>query len=269
MLYIDSLLAFELAADFTLLWASARLCALRFKLWRGILAALFGALYSLGAVFLQPLSGFPLKLCAAGVMVLIAFGGEKRLWKPALSFLAASALFAGLCLALSFMGEGKYSFRTLLISLGLTLGLCAIPFRFIGAKRAGTQLLTVRLTGGGREKELTALRDTGNRLREPVSGGPVLVAHEAELYELLPEDKRRVFEETAGLSPTERYLRLGSGFRLVPYRAVGVKGGLLLAFKPEAVYVKGRKKEGLWAALSPTEIGRGEGYTALVNGDIE
>ena len=107
VLYIDSLMAFELAADFTLLWASSRLCAVRLKLWRGLLAALFGACYSAGAIFLPLLVSFPLKICAAGVMVLIAFGGEKRLWKPALAFLAASALFAGLCLALSYMGEGE------------------------------------------------------------------------------------------------------------------------------------------------------------------
>ncbi len=269
MLYIDSLLAFELAADFTLLWAASRLCAVRLRLWRGLLAALFGACYSAGAIFLPPLNGVLLKLCAAAVMVLIAFGGEKRLWKPALAFLAASALFAGLCLGLSYMGEGKYSLRTLLISLGLTIGLCALPFRFIAVKRTGLRLVRLKLVCAGRERELTALVDTGNRLREPVSGGPVLVAGEAELLPLLSEESRRLYRETEGLPASERFLRLGGGFRLVPYGAVGVKSGLLLAFKPEAVYAEGRRKENLWAALSPTEIGRGEGYSAIVNGDMD
>ena len=55
------------------------------------------------------------------------------------------------------------------------------------------RLVKLKLVCADSERELTALLDTGNRLREPVSGGPVLVAGEAELLPLLSEESRRVF----------------------------------------------------------------------------
>jgi stage II sporulation protein GA (sporulation sigma-E factor processing peptidase) len=269
VIYIDSLFAFELAADFALLWAASRLSAVRFRAGRGLAAAALGAAYSAAAVFFPELACLPLKICAASAMALIAWGGEKRLWRPAAAFAAASALFAGLCLALVWAGEGPQSFRTLLIALGLTLGLCAVPLRFIGARRAASRPVRVRLKNRGRSVELSALPDTGNRLREPVSGGAVLVAAEEELAELLEPEARRLLLQTRGLGAADRLLKLGGGFRLVPYDAVGVSGGLLLAFRPEAVYIDGEKRTDIWAALSPTEIGRGDDaeYAAIINGD--
>jgi stage II sporulation protein GA (sporulation sigma-E factor processing peptidase) len=273
VIYLDSLIFFELTADFALLWAAARLCGLRFSFLRGLGSAAFGAAYSAGAVFVSVLAVPPLKICALALMILIAYGGEKRIWRPALAFLAASSLFAGLCLALNWAGEETYSVRTLLIALGLSLGLCALPFGFIGAgrgikKKSFKQSVHVKIVNLGAVKELTALYDTGNRLREPISGGGVLVVPEEEAYRLLDGETERILKESRGKNAADRFLRL-KGFRLVPYEAVGVKGGMLLAFRPESVFVEGEKKTDIWVALSPTEIGGGDAreYSALINSD--
>jgi stage II sporulation protein GA (sporulation sigma-E factor processing peptidase) len=237
--------------------------------FRGLAAAALGAAYSAAAVFFPALACLPLKVCAAAAMILIAYGGERRLWRPAAAYAAASALFAGLCLALAWAGEGRYSFRTLVVALGLTLGLCALPFGLIGARGGGKQTAAVRIVNRGGSKELTALRDTGNRLREPISGGPVLIAWEGGLYELFEPEARAALAETAGLGAADRLLRLGRGFRLLPFDTVGASGGLLLSFRPEAVYVDGEKKTDFWVALSPTELGRDgiREYDALINAE--
>ena len=104
------------------------------------------------------------------------------------------------------------------------------------------------------EVMMTAFVDSGNKLREPISGGRVIICGEERLASLLPPYQRSVLRSSAACGAAEKLCRLGSGFRLIPYRTVDRAGGLLLAFKPDEVYVNGKKKEGIWAAMSPAEI---------------
>ena len=53
-------------------------------------------------------------------------------------------------------------------------------------------------------------------------------------------------------------------FRLIPYHAVGVAGGLLLAVRSDWTEVAGERYAGLPVAFSPTELGTG--YSALWGG---
>ena len=54
--------------------------------------------------------------------------------------------------------------------------------------------------------------------------------------------------------------------RLVPYRAVGVECGMLLALRARQVTADGRPLGGLLVALSPTAVDDGGGYQALIGG---
>ena len=54
--------------------------------------------------------------------------------------------------------------------------------------------------------------------------------------------------------------------RLVPYRAVGVECGMLLALRTQGVTVNGKPLGRLLVALSPTAVGDGSGYQALLGG---
>ena len=52
--------------------------------------------------------------------------------------------------------------------------------------------------------------------------------------------------------------------QLIPYRAVGVERGLLLALRSDGVRVDGREQGELLVALSPTPVDGGEGIQALL-----
>ena len=110
---------------------------------------------------------------------------------------------------------------------------------------------------------LRALRDTGNTLRDPVSGETVVVGgNAAVLRRLLPSEdiSREDLADPASLLPllTRRYP--AAKFRLVPFRAVGVEAGLLLAMRCRC---GGRD---VLVAFSPSEVGGGGPYEALLGG---
>lgn len=91
----------------------------------------------------------------------------------------------------------------------------------------------------------SALIDTGNRLREPVSGLPVLVAEEKLLRPLLPD----------GFDPAHALKTLPGDFRLVAFGGVG-GNGMLGCFIPDRLTVGGsaRPAPDMWIAVYPGSL---------------
>ncbi len=148
---------------------------------------------------------------------------------------AAMGLSGTATFGLSLGGLGKTALYALLHlgAEGLAMGRSAeaIPAAVLCLLLLGEgprQRQTVELCYGGRSLRLRALRDTGNTLRDPLTGERVLVVG-AQAARLLTGLTRRQLEK-----PVET---LASGvlprLRLLPYRAVGVEGGMLLALRME------------------------------------
>ena len=248
VIYVDTLFLLNALVDYLLLLASARLAGEPLSRPRFLLGAALGGLYAAG-IFLPGL-GFlarpPCRLAAAAVMVLAAFWNSRRLLRQTVIFFALSCALGGGVLAVGLLGGRGLSLRggvlysgmdlkILLLSAAGCYALLTLALR--GAARhtgPGGELLTVRLTLGARSLALTALADTGNTLSDPVTGRPVVVAEGEALEGLLPAGLRPDLADPAGWlegleGPWQRR------FRLVPYRAVGVERGLLLALRLDKV----------------------------------
>lgn len=261
VLYVDSLFFMELTADTLLLWAAGKLCGAKRKALRLLAAGLFGGAYALTALFWPPAGGWAGRAASLAGMLLIAYGREQGLWKTGLAFLFLCAVFGGVMTAVT-LAAGKATARALLFSAGVSLGVCALPFRFSG-RRGGTCRL--RLVTACGEAELTALRDTGDRLVDPFTGRPVVIASEQALLPLFSEETRAALAATAGLPPEERLPLLGTGFCLIPLETVSGRG-LALCTSVAEVYSEGEPLGCCRAVVSRTEL-RG-GCEALISGDI-
>ena len=101
----------------------------------------------------------------------------------------------------------------------------------------------------------------GNTLRDPITGEPVLVVAGSVGQRLtgLTEDQLRTPLETLARRPIP-------GLRLIPYRAVGQSGGMLLGVRMDKVSVGSRQGSAI-VAFAPEGLG-GEGlYQALVTAE--
>ena len=105
VVYIDEVFLLNTLVDYLLLLSAARLAGEPLHRGRMAVGALMGGLYAV-LVFL-PGWGFlasPLcKLCSAAGMVLITFGGSRRLLRVSLVFLGVAAAFGGGVLALQLL----------------------------------------------------------------------------------------------------------------------------------------------------------------------
>jgi stage II sporulation protein GA (sporulation sigma-E factor processing peptidase) len=266
ILYLDLYFLVNLLADYLLCLAAARLCGLRLRRRRCLLAALFGAGYAL----ICTLPGLGLLASPAGILGSglllggIAFWGEARFLRCVLSLLLlAFALGGGLyALTLRSGGAPVLSLRLLLCSFFVFYGLLKLLSRF-RSRWDGSDKARVRLILAGREASFPALIDSGNSLRDPATGAEVLIVSPRALQPLFP-GAAALLEE---LSPVElleaqgQLPALSGRLRLISYRSLS-GGGLLPLFRPDALYVNGKPCDDLLVALSPEA--RGDGFEAIL-----
>lgn len=279
IIYGDVLFFLNALLDYLLLLGAARLVGEPLRRGRFLLGALLGGGYAL-AIFVPGLEFLSHPLCrvaAGGMMALTAYGNSPRFLRQTALFFGLSCALGGSVLAIGLLGRQGLSLsggvlysgmdlKIVLLAAALCYGVLTVAFQRMGRHSAlAGEILTVRLTLEERTVELPVLVDTGNTLSDPVTGCPVLVAESTSLADLFPPHG---IEPETLRDPLEALTQLGVGrwggrFRLLPYRAVGVEQGFLLAFRADSVWIRGQKRD-ILVALSPTPVSDGGGYRGLV-----
>ncbi len=253
-IYIDSLFLLSLFTDYLLCLVTGRFCGLCLRRWRYFFAAFFGAVYSV-LVFLPGLSFLALpvmELASAMIMGLIAFGGEKRLFRCVGVFLAVSATFGGAVWALTLHSGDmpKLDIRLLFALFALCyLGLSLAARSKLAKAEGGTVRVELKLED--RTASFRALHDSGNCLTDPVSGAAVMVVSPGALLPLFP-GAGEILEIKDAVALTEKAAAnqlLRGRLRLLPYRNIG-GGGMLPVFRPDEVRVDGKVRQGLLVGIS-------------------
>ncbi|MDD3347552.1 sigma-E processing peptidase SpoIIGA [Oscillibacter sp.] len=284
VVYVDSVFLLNGAMDYLLLLLTARLAGIPLRRRRYLLGALTGGAYAV-SVFLPGLSflaSTPVKLAVGVLLALIAYGGERKLLRLTLLLFALSCAMAGCVLALGLLAGGGVPMvngifytdvdgTVLLVAAAGAYLLGNVVFRATARCALEGRLLPVRISVGGRTAVLTALWDSGNTVRDPSDGRPVLVTAPGAPESVLPPGVRRLCTPEHLRAPAdllEPVLLAAPGLRprLLPFHAVGVSGGLLLTVQTDWTEIGGVRYDGLRLALSPTELGNG--YTALWGGDV-
>ena len=257
-IYLDSLFLLNFVIDYLLCLVSARVCGLILRRRRYLAAALVGAAYAVCLYLpgLELLRLWFMKLMLWLLMGLIAFGREERLLRCTVVFAAVSAAFGGFIWAIELMGGyPAFDMRTMLLSFALCYTLLRLLFggrvRLAEAKR-----VRVELSLAGRRTAFMALVDTGNALRDPMSGAAVLLASPHALAPLFPgREELLELEATELLELAQGIEGLGGRFRLIPYSSVG-GSGLLCAFRADFAAVDGQGRE-IRVAISGAASGDG------------
>lgn len=271
--YADVLVIVNLYVDFFLLRCVRAFLRLHTGNGRLVLGALAGALGALTGLLPLPSWAGPLAggLCALGAAA-AAFApvGRRLFLKCWLCMWTFSFLLAGFLLfVLQFAPPGYLALvgGAVYIDLSLPvlfLSTCGAYLVFWALRRffpqeasgPGPQRLTV--TYRGRRVQVFAKADTGNALREPFSGLPVVVCRTKALGDMVPP-------------AVGEYLRTGGagepGLRLVPFSTLG-GSGLLPAFQPDRVEVEktGRTLE-CYIGVCDRALSAGE-YDAVFNPDF-
>ena len=283
VIYADILFALNALIDYLLLLVSARAAGAPLRRGRFLIGAAIGGFYAV-AIFLPGFSflsrGF-YKALSALLMLMAAYGATRMLLKQALIFFALTWALGGGVMAIGMMGGTEMSLgrnvvysipdiKTILLSAsGCYVVFTLVMPRMFRHTALAREIKPVEFELMGRNIHLMALIDTGNTLSDPVTGDPVPVAEGSALCSLFPSEicpNRGDLED-----PVQGMARLNRGawsgrFYLLPYRAVGVERGFLLAVKMDRVVIDRREKTEKLVAMSPTPVSDGGGYRVLTGG---
>ena len=243
-----------MAVDFLLLMGTNSLAGFPADWKRNLAAAALGGLY--GGACLLPgfsfLGGIFWRMVFLGFMGAIAFGWNRGSLKRTGTFVLLSMAMGGIAL-----GFGRGQLLTVILAGTSVWVLCRVAF---GGRIGGKEYVPVRIRFGQRQVQILALRDTGNSLRDPVTGEPVLVLGSEAAVSLTGLTRQQL------ASPLETMAKRPlPGLRLIPYRAVGSSCGMLLAMRFEDVTI-GDKRQGTLIAFDPGGLGSEQMYQALTGG---
>lgn len=290
IIYLDILLLLNFCLDFLLLWAAGRFLRRRAALPRLLLSAALGAVYGAGIVVqeIAVLYSPPAVILVSLLLLRIAYP-----FQNAAAFLKLTGLFYLIAFA---MAGSVMAVASLLGQNGMALGsasllrtgtlLAAAPVAIVIARR-GYQAVKrsfkkedfyaeLEVWLQGRSCRLKALIDTGNDLKEPLSGRPVLVADFPSLRTIFPDRFSQLYRRY-GEDAAELLQQMGQGggwtrrLRLVPFSSIGRKNGMLVGFRPDrlVLYYAGQKTEvDAVIALVPQGLGSKDTYQAVANPDV-
>ncbi|MGI6169844.1 MAG: sigma-E processing peptidase SpoIIGA [Christensenellales bacterium] len=248
-LYIELVLADNLAINYILLYLVSKLAASSPKTWRILLSCLLGAVYS--ALYLLPqlsaLRPVWCKLLLSLAMVALAFGVKKRFLRHLGIFYITTFVLGGAMLGLFyFTGIGSIDGGIILLNgfplriaivaaIACMLGLTAYKKR-LSSRIRFEMLVCIDIEGS---KTLNALLDSGHSLKDPHSGSPVFVADFSSIREILPP------QLTTRITPPAAHEMLaclaGSPWAsqacLIPYATLEKQKGLMLALRPKKLTV--------------------------------
>lgn len=251
-LYLDLAILLNFLVDLMLLLGTNRIAGYPWGMKRCFLGAVIGGLY--GGLCLVPGFSF-LGNTLWRTVFLVLMGGVAFGFHPTSLRRILLLVFLSLALGGAALGMGKVSFLGTVAGAGLVALVCT--FGFGGGSQ---ELVEVELCRGEKRLCLLALRDTGNTLTDPVTGKSVLVADADSAKTLLGLTRDQLADPVAtvasGILP---------GLRLVPYRAVGVAGGMLVAMRLEGVRI-GNRTEDTLVAFAPEGLGGNGKYRALTGG---
>ena len=237
--YIGFVMLLSFSVYFLLLMGTGKLCGLAPGVKNTIAASALGSCYS--GICLLPindwLSAEPARLV---VLFLIAFLSYGLQFQTISAFVLTTIVLDGIT-----GGMENCGVWSMVIAGACVLLLCV----FSGNENK--DYIKMELHHNGKTMRVLAFRDTGNTLRDPVTGETVLVVS--------PE----VAETLVGLNRSQIADPIGSvtmvpGLRLVPYHTIGTDHGLMLAIRIADVRVGNRSQSKIVAFAPESFFGSGK-----------
>lgn len=254
--YLDLVMLLNFGVDLLLLLAADRMAGYKTGILRLCAAAVLGSAYA-GACLLTDfrfLQGVIWRIISLLIIGGVAFG-------CGISALRRCILFCFLSLALggAALGLNCGSMLSLLLCAGLILLMCLYG---IGGKVMSKEFVEIELIYKGKCRTITALKDTGNTLIDPVTGQNVLILGSDLAWDILGLSEKQLSDPIRTISTVQI-----TGLRLIPYSTVATQSGLLLAASMDEIRIGSQKVSNI-VAFSPAQFRNTEGYKALMGGII-
>ena len=266
--YLDVVFLENVLMNYIIVFATGVVLKNECKKWRIFLASLIGAVYTV-VMYLNIIpiySNFFMKLILSVAIIFIAFKPRslKMLVKDSIIFYLVSFVFGGCVFALMYFLQpqmaqirngvyvGAYPIKIALIGGVVAFIVIQISFKIVKTKLSKKDMIyDVEVAVNKKSVKVKALLDTGNLLKDPITGFPVIVIEHRCLDSIIPIQILNNLEKIMGgeideLISNDEFNKIISRFRMIPFSSLGKQNGLLLGIKADGVnIILDEKKESI------------------------
>lgn len=257
-IYIDVVLIENLVMNYIILLATGIVLKVKIKHVRFIVASLIGAIYTIMTYIftITIYSNFFFKLILSVVIIYVAYNPQnvKNMWKQLLVFYLTSFVFGGAAFAFIYVVKpqdilmknglflGTYPLKTVMLAGIVGFVIIIMTFKIVKSKISKKDIYKEVIIYIEEKKfKVKAMIDTGNLLKEPITGKPVIVVEHTCLYSFIPKeilenidrilagDFKNISEEIKN-----RYI---TKLKFIPFSSLGKQNGMLLGITPNYIEI--------------------------------
>ena len=286
--YLDIIFVENVIMNSIIIYATSIFSKAKPKTIRIILASAIGAIYVIVAYITKAkiYSNIFIKILLSVLIVYVAFNPQKvqNLWKYFIIFQLTTCLFGGVAYSMIYlikpqnifiqngMFVGDYAMKTIFLGAVIGVILVILSVKIIKSKIFPKDMIyEIQIKIFGEQIKLQAMIDTGNLLKEPFTGIPVIVVEKNALYEIIPMELLENLEEilmgNMEKISEETRQKYAPRLKVIPFSSLGKQNGMLVGVKADEVIIEGEYPK----KIEPSIIGiydksltkRGE-YKALL-----
>ena len=275
-----------------ILYATAIMLKIKPSIIRILISGTIGSLYAMIIYVTQfkIYESIITKIILSVIMVYIAFNPQniKKLCKQILIFYLTSFIFGGVALYLIYfikpqnvlikngLFAGKYVLKVILFGAIVAFVIIKLSIKIIKTKiQPKDMYCKVKLKINGKEIQTTAMIDTGNLVREPITNIPVIIVESSLMYDILPKEIINNLENILGGNlndiPEEIRNIYIPKLRWIPYKSLGKENGMLLGIKIDGMEVEKEeihKVQNVIVGIYDKSLTKRGEYRALVGIDM-
>ena len=275
--YLDVILIENVLMNYIILFGVGQILKIKMKNVRLIISSTLGAIYAvISYIGIIPIySNIFMKILLSLMIVYIAFipNTVKTMLKTLLLFYLISFVTGGCAFALLYIVSpnnvafrngvlvGTYPMKITLIAGAV--GFLIIQYSFAINKKMLKHkdlLCDLKIKICGKTIQTKAFLDSGNSLKEPITGKPVIIIEKRELSKIIDLNKIENFEGG------DENLHIS----IIPFKSIGNQNGIMLGIKSEYVKIKFEdeilQRKNVILGICEKRIGKH--YSALVGLDL-
>ncbi len=288
-IYIDIVLLENIFMNYIILFATATINKTEIKISRIFLASFLGGIYAIVAYItdFEIYKTILLKILLSIAMIYIGLKPQsmKKCLKQLIIFYLTSFTFGGTAYALLyfidpsqiFVNNGVYTSAYPLKTaiLGGIVGLIVILIAFKTIKnRINSKNIycNIEIEIENKSCRSKAMIDTGNLLREPISGIPVIIVEKDILKGIIPEEilnnTHQIIEGNTDNIPVE----YANKMKVIPFTSLGMQNGILIGIKAQKlkIYLEDEviDKKNIVVGIYDKQLNKTGAYTSLIGANL-
>ena len=286
IVYIDVVFLENLIMNYGILYTTFSIKRIKASKIKIFISSIIGATYSVLNFIpdMEFVNNVIIKIFVSIIMILIVLKDRKlkKTIEILLVFYFVSFSMGGVAFAFALIGKKDIytynngviiEFPTLISLVALVIGICLIKKVFKNIKffiKKSDIFYQIEIYIEEKKSSITAILDTGNMLKDPITQAPVIVVNKNSIKEIIPQELEKDMEKILGGDLLGRISNQNIAKRItvIPYSSIGNENGMIIGVKPDKIIIENKEIKNVVIGIYEKELSKQKKYEALFGLDL-